>query len=172
MWWCVGYGKTGCSLAAGENAERPSPTGRGGRSAGPFANQGGSGFRSSSRWVSRGMGLLERLGLWVLEARRRGRSPVFANGTASSSHGRARHSRRLSGPVELDVCALDEGSSARVAIPKICSAGFGVNGRTLFAGLGSDPAEAGAVSVRAEFGYGGGMARGGIPCDTITGATV
>src|SRR3989442_9600452 len=76
----------------------------------------------------------------------------FAIGTTSSSHDGAPHYQWLSGPVELALCTVDEGSGARFAVAKIRSAGFGVDGGTLFASLGSDPAEAGATSVRTKSG--------------------
>jgi len=50
--------------------------------------------------------------------------------------------------VELALRAVDQRSGARVAVAKVCSAGFGVDGGALFASLESDPAEAGAPSVR------------------------
>ena len=86
----------------------------------------------------------------------------FAIGAASSSHDGAPHSERLPGPVELALCAVDQGSGARVAVAKVRSAGFGVDGGTLFASLGSDPAEAGATSVRTKSGRGTEMAGGRI----------
>ena len=67
---------------------------------------------------------------------------------------------------------MDQRSGARVAVAKIRSAGFGVDGGTLLASLGSDPAEAGAPSVRTKSGCGTGMARGRISSDSRTGATV
>src|ERR1019366_2787980 len=96
----------------------------------------------------------------------------FAIGAAPSSHDGAPHSQRLPGPVELALCAVDEGSGARVAVPKIRSAGFGVDGGTLFASLGTDPTEAGAASVRTKSGRGTEMAGGRISIDSRTGATV
>src|SRR5258708_18864871 len=51
----------------------------------------------------------------------------------------------MPGPVELALCVVDPGSGARVAVAKVRSAGFGVDGGTLFASLGSDPAETGAA---------------------------
>src|SRR6266478_10064032 len=56
-----------------------------------------------------------------------------AIGTASSSHDGAPHSQRLPGPVELALCVVDQRSGARVAVAKVQGAGFGVDGRTLFA---------------------------------------
>ena len=72
----------------------------------------------------------------------------------------------------LGVPAVEEGSGARVAIAKIRSAGFGVDGGTLFASLRSDPAEAGATTVRTKSGSGTKMVGGRIPRDSRTGATV
>src|SRR2546430_12187612 len=96
----------------------------------------------------------------------------FAIGTPSSSHHGAPHTQRLSGPVEFALCPVDQGSGARVAVAKIRCAGFGVDGGALFASLGSDPAEAGAPSVRTKSGSGTEMVGGRIPRDSRTGATI
>jgi hypothetical protein len=96
----------------------------------------------------------------------------FAIGTASSSHDGAPHSQRMPGPVELAVCAVDQRSGARVAVAKVRCAGFGVDGGTLFAGLGSDPAEAGATSVRTKSDGGAEVAGGRISIDSSTSTTV
>src|SRR6266446_3704880 len=122
--------------------------------------------------VSRWMGMVEREGGRALKAQRRGRPPVCAIGSASSSHDGAPHSQRLPGPVKLALCAVDQRSGARVAVAKVRGAGFGVDGRTLFAGLGSDPAEAGAPSVRTKSDGGAEMAGGRISLDSSPGTTV
>jgi hypothetical protein len=90
----------------------------------------------------------------------------------SSSHDGAPHSQRLPGPVKLALCAVDQRSGARVAVAKVRGAGFGVDSGTLFAGLGSDPAEAGATSVRTKSDGGAEMAGGRISIDSSPGATV
>src|ERR1700688_4394198 len=161
MWWCVGHGKTGCPLAAGKSPRRPSPASRGGRSERSFANRGGSGVWDSARYGEP----LDGAGGTRTASRT---ASGFAIGTTSSSQDGAPHSQRLPGPVELALCAVDEGSGARVAVAKVRSAGFGVDGGTLFASLGADPTEAGATSVRTKSGRSTEMAGRRISIDSRT----
>jgi len=97
--------------------------------------------------VSRWMGLVEREGRRALKARRRGRPAVARLAPHQAAYDGASHCQWLSRPAELALCVVDQRSGARVTVAKIRSAGFGVDGGTLFARLGSDPAEAGAPRV-------------------------
>src|SRR5580700_5173309 len=167
-----GHGKTGCSLAAGRSARRPSPASCGGCREGSIANRGGSGFRSGARYgepLGGGGGKRRPSGV---ESTASGTAPGCALGTAPGSDHGAPYSERLPGPVELALCAVDPGSGARVAVAKIRCAGFGVDGGTLLASLGIDPAEAGAPRVRTKPGCGTEMAGGRISLDSRTGATI
>ncbi len=167
-----GHGRTGCSLAARRSSRGPSQASRRGRSKRPFANRGGSGFWGSARYSEPldGAGGTRRTpGAKSTTSRT---ASGFATGATSSSDDSAPHSERLPGPVELALCAVDQRSGARVAVAKVRSAGFGVDGGTLFASLGSDSAKAGATSVRTKSGRRTEMARGRISIDSRTGATV
>src|SRR5260370_185576 len=131
---CVGHGKPRCSLAAGGSSRRSSPASRGGSSERSFANGGGASLRGSSRYsepLDGDGGTGRTTGAESTTART---TSGCAIGTASSSHDGAPHSQRLPGPVELTLCAVDQRSSARVAVAEVRGAGFGVDGRTAFAG--------------------------------------
>src|SRR5260370_922361 len=169
---CVGHGKPRCSLAAGGSSRRSSPASRGGSSERSFANGGGASRRGSSRYsepLDGDGGTGRTTGAESTTART---TCGGAIGTASSSHDGAPHSQRLPGPVELALCAVDQRSGARVAVAKVRGAGFGVDGGTLFAGLGADSAEAGATSVRTKSDGGAEMAGGRISIDSSTSTTV
>src|SRR5258708_35066190 len=172
MGWGGGDGKARRGVAGGGSARRCSPASRGGRSERSLANGGGASLRSSSRYsepLDGDGGTGRTTGAESTTART---TCGCAIGTASSSHDGAPHSQRLAGPVELALCAVDQRSGARVAVAKVRGAGFGVDGRTLFAGLGSDPAEAGAPSVRTKSDRGAEMAGGRISLDSSPGTTV
>jgi hypothetical protein len=167
-----GHGKTGCSLAAGRSPRRPSPASCSGRRERSFADRGGRGFRDSARDGEPLDGAGGECWAWGAESATARTASGFALGTPSSRHGGAPYSERLPGPVELALCAVDPGSRARIVVAKIRAAGFGVDGGTLLASLGSNPAEAGAPSVGTKSGGGTEMVRGRISSDSRTGTTV
>src|SRR5207249_12111599 len=104
-------------------------------SEGSVANRGCSGVRASARYGEPLDGTSGTRWTAGAEGPTSRTASGFATETASSSHDGAPHCQRLSGPVEHAVCAVDPGSGARVAVAKIRSAGFGVDGGTLFASL-------------------------------------
>src|ERR1700680_1582015 len=84
-----------------------------------FRKRGGSGLRSSSRYGEPLDGPCGTRRTSSTESTTSRKASRFAIGTASSSHDGAPHYQRLPGPVELALCAVDEGSGARVAVPKV-----------------------------------------------------
>jgi hypothetical protein len=104
-------------------------------------------FRGQSRNSLAAFPPQDRILLRVRKRRERTNNPRSSGrkasgsaiGTESSRHDRAPHYQRLSGPVVLAFCPVDLGSGRSVAVAKIRSTGFGLDGGTLFASLGSDP---------------------------------
>ena len=130
------------------------------------------GIRSSSRYGEPLDGTGGTRGTRALKARRRGR-PAVSRLKPHQAATTVRHI--LSGcPDQL---SLPFALWTREAVQELLSRkfavrGFGVDGRALFAGLGSDTAKTGATGVRTKSGGGTEVVGGRISIDSRTGATV
>src|SRR5712692_4437374 len=158
-----GHENSGCSFASGPGAGGFAPARGASGSAGPYASRGRPAVRGGARNSERLDGPLGARRECGAEGPASRTAAPPALGSLSGGHHRAVDSEPVSGPVAFAVRAVDAGSGAAVAGPTVRRARIGLDGGALFAGLGSDAAEASATRVRTKPGRRAALVGAGIP---------